>query len=153
MCNYAQGLFAAYTIARPELLDSREDLYDALLRREQCVRQAGFDPFHVGHRPVGYDNCEHTRFEDTMINYLKRHGLAGYPGVPPPDVSYTKPWRNWMYDNGLDLILAWKLGVQPLGDEAVHQWVKGRATEEDWFEMMQGLIAWWHERKPKSLRP
>ncbi|KZV73407.1 FAD/NAD(P)-binding domain-containing protein [Peniophora sp. CONT] len=153
MCNYAQGLFAAYTIARPELLDSREDLYTALLHREQCVREAGYDPLHTGHRPVGYDNCEHTRFEDDMIDYLKRRGLARYPGVPPLDVSYTEPWRNWTYYNGFELLLAWKQGVQPLGEDVIHRWVEGRETEEDWFEMMQKLVVWWNEHKPKSLRP
>ncbi|VDC06650.1 unnamed protein product [Peniophora sp. CBMAI 1063] len=153
MCNYAQGLFAAYTIARPELLDTREDLYAALIRREQCVREAGYEPLHVGHRPVGYeDNCEHTRFEDNMINYLKHRGLAGHPGVPSMDVNYTEPWRVWTYANGFELLMAWKQGVQPLGEEFVYRWVEGRETEEDWFEMMQDLIAWWSEHKPKPLR-
>lgn len=151
MCNYAQGLFAAYTIAHPELLDSREDLYAAILRREQCVREAGFDPVHAGHRPVGYQNCEHTWFEDEMINYLKRHGLAGYPGVPAQGVNYTDAQRTWTYYHAFDLVMAWKQGVEPLGEDYAHQWVEGRETEEDWFDMMKELVVWWDEHKPKEL--
>ncbi|KZV73409.1 FAD/NAD(P)-binding domain-containing protein [Peniophora sp. CONT] len=150
MCNYAQGLFAAYTIARPELLDSREDLYAAILRREQCVREAGFDPLHAGHRPVGYQNCEHTWFEDEMINYLKRHGLAGFPGVPALGVNYTDAQRTWTYYHAFDLVMAWKQGVEPLGEDYAHQWVEGRETEEDWFDMMRELVVWWDEHKPKE---
>ncbi|EJD46845.1 FAD/NAD(P)-binding domain-containing protein [Auricularia subglabra TFB-10046 SS5] len=50
MCDYAQGLFAAYTIALPELLASREELYAALKRREALIRSGGVDPAHYGHK-------------------------------------------------------------------------------------------------------
>ncbi|VDC06651.1 unnamed protein product [Peniophora sp. CBMAI 1063] len=152
MCNYAQGLFVAYTIARPELLDSRQELRDALVKREQCVREAGFDPARAGHRPLGYRNCEHTWFEDEMINYLKRHGLAGSPGVPALDVNYTTTRREQTYFKAFDMLMAWKQGIQPQGEEYVRQWVEGRETEEDWFQLMEKLIAWWDEHKPKALQ-
>ncbi|KZV69872.1 FAD/NAD(P)-binding domain-containing protein [Peniophora sp. CONT] len=157
MCNYAQGIFAAYTIADPTLLgshnDSRELLYDAMLRREQCVRASHGDPLLVGHRPVGYRNCANTKspfFEDEMINYLKDRGLAGRPGVPADGVSYTDPRREAMHSISFDLSTAWKNMVSE-GEDCVHCWVKGRETQEDWYDTMESLAVWWKAKKRKAL--
>lgn len=84
MCNYAQGgsslnpafceiyilidecigLFAAYTMAYPELLDSREELHAALLHREECVRADNYDPLlHSGSVLL------HLGFHDTYNSF------------------------------------------------------------------------------------
>ncbi|KAI0313786.1 FAD/NAD(P)-binding domain-containing protein [Amylostereum chailletii] len=145
VCTYAQALFAAYTIAEPALLQTRDELYTALLEREASTRAGGFDPAQFGHRVVpGYGGRDGTPYQDVLVQYLQKRGLAGQPGIPPSGVNFTEQWRTYGLYNSSKILDAWK-SVQGMGEEYEKEWVKGTETEEDYADMMTKLVKWWEK--------
>ncbi|EJD51206.1 FAD/NAD(P)-binding domain-containing protein [Auricularia subglabra TFB-10046 SS5] len=153
MTNYAQALFAAYTIADPSILLSREEFYAALVAREKRVVQEGENLEHWGHRvnfgygPYDGHNAEGS-FDDLMVDFIRERGYyAGYPGIPPTGLNYTETWRVANMRYAMDIVLAWYAGLAKEGDAWDARWAKGRRTEADYVSDMQDVMNWWRKEK------
>ncbi|EJD51203.1 FAD/NAD(P)-binding domain-containing protein [Auricularia subglabra TFB-10046 SS5] len=159
MTNYAQALFAAYTIADPLLLLNREQFYDALVAREKRVEEEGLDPDTLGHKVVrGYGrfagHWAEGSFEDLMLNFIRDRGdYAGYPGIPPGGVNYTEKWRLTGLLTGLDIVEAWYVGLAREGDAWDARWTKGRWSEADYVDLMSEIMVWWRNVKGNQTEP
>ncbi|KAI0032085.1 FAD/NAD(P)-binding domain-containing protein [Vararia minispora EC-137] len=156
MCDYAQGLFAAYTIADPRLLAPRDELYASLKARERQILAEGFDPAHYGHK-VGYGygptsgHGANGSFEDLLVDYLRARGLTGRPGIPMEGMNYTEPWRVESWGHGLDLLFAWNAGEEREGARAWNmRWTRGRRTEADYAALMREVSEWWDGEKARG---
>lgn len=156
MTNYAQALFAAYTIADPSLLLKREEFYDALVAREKRIVEEGLDPDTLGHKVVkGYGpfagHLAEGSFEDLMVNFIRERGsYAGYPGIPYAGVNYTEKWRLTGLITGLDIVEAWYVGLAQEGAAWDARWTKGRWSEADYVDLMSDIMVWWRKVKGNS---
>ncbi|KAI0050813.1 FAD/NAD(P)-binding domain-containing protein [Auriscalpium vulgare] len=142
----AQGLFAAYTLAYPELLDSRGELYADLLADETRLRADGYDCAYIGHRIPGDGGG--TRYQDGLVEYLQARGLGGHPGVPRGR-KFTEQWRVF----GVDYITSLKKGwvrIESRGEEYVREWLDGVETEEQWADLMERLVKWEREQEEEE---
>ena len=147
-CNYAQAKFAAHTIADPALFDTREELYDDLLYREECARHAGLDPFRLGHKPFVH-KTDDAPYPDRLVEYLQRRGLGGKAGIPPWGTNFTEPWRTWGLRHGDVRTYAWQY-IEGQGEDVEREWEKGKATERDYANLMEKLVDWWAKETDKK---
>ncbi|KAH7099995.1 FAD/NAD(P)-binding domain-containing protein [Auriculariales sp. MPI-PUGE-AT-0066] len=161
MTCYAQSLFAAYTIVRPDLLGTRSELLVALKAREARVRaESGLEPGQVGHKidpgygaMQGHDDA--GPFQDTLVHSLRTRdpSLAGQPGIPGHGFNFTERWRVYVLRNALDLLYGWHARLDSEG-EGLDVWegefVRGVATEADYLDAVARFVGWWRNSKEKS---
>ncbi|KZV85019.1 FAD/NAD(P)-binding domain-containing protein [Exidia glandulosa HHB12029] len=154
--NAAQGLFIAYTIAQPELLKSRDELYALLKRREAFIRAEGFEPSRLGPKyGHGYGpftgHLGNGSYEQLIVDYLVERSdgkLAGYPGFPPNGQNYTEGWRLWTMKRGMDIVFGFHDGIAREGADAWdRRWTKGLNSEADYVHAMHEFIDWLAEQK------
>ncbi|KAH7096635.1 FAD/NAD(P)-binding domain-containing protein [Auriculariales sp. MPI-PUGE-AT-0066] len=152
--SLAQGLFAAYTIADPTLLGTREELLAALKKREELVRQSGGDPAKLGHQVgVGYGALFGHRdagpFQDLLVHSLRDRGLAGYPGIPEYGFNFTETWRVYAVVHTLSILEGWHTRLAAEGDAWEAEYTSGLRTEADYLDSMRRFVTWWSQNKQK----
>ncbi|KAH7100361.1 FAD/NAD(P)-binding domain-containing protein [Auriculariales sp. MPI-PUGE-AT-0066] len=155
--NTGQALFAAYTMADPTLLDTRDNYYAALKRREAAVRAEGYDPARIGHRPgIGYGplfgHLGDGPHQDLLVHALRsrRPELAGYPGIPPFGINFTEQWRAYGIDHFMDVLEGWNYGTRTYGAQWEKDMVSGQRTEADYVETFHRFVDWWQHEKVTS---
>ncbi|KAI0052406.1 FAD/NAD-P-binding domain-containing protein [Auriscalpium vulgare] len=141
IADTAQTLFAAYTLAYPDLLISRQEFLAELHKDETSQRADGHDPSYIGHRIIRPGGA--TAYQDMLVGYLQQRGLGGQAGIPRGR-KFTEQWRDDSIKNRHILRKAW-LRVEQGGQESERRWLKGVATEEDWADMMARLVHWEQE--------
>jgi hypothetical protein len=154
MTDIAQGLFAAHTIARPTLLESRERLMEMLEEREEMLRRDGYAPGWYGHKTnAGYDKSLGP-YEDQLLRYLCSRGVLSGGDIPPPGQNFTEPWRLFGGMNAKQITFAWEAGEKKEGKKVWNEkWAKGTRTEEDYARAVEELVGWWErERESEGFR-
>jgi len=138
-CSVAQGLFAAHTILKSELLDSREVFLADLKEQEARYRANGYNPERVGPKLVLDQGV--NAFQDGIVRYLQDRGLGGWPEIPPAGENYTPAWRTLTFDYQKSLKRAWNR-LEASGEDVVREWLEGVETEEQWIELLGKLSEW-----------
>ncbi|KAH7101288.1 FAD/NAD(P)-binding domain-containing protein [Auriculariales sp. MPI-PUGE-AT-0066] len=158
---YAQGLFAAYTIARPSLLGPRSELLASLRAREARVRaEFGVEMGKVGHRvDIGYGAShgfeDKGPFQDLLVHSLREHdpSLAGMPGIPPRGFNYTERWRAYIIKHALNVTYGWHARLDSEG-EGLDGWegdyARGLRTEADYLDAVSRFLGWLKSKKVNS---
>lgn len=153
--NFAQALFAAYTIADPSLLATREALLAAMKKREELVlNEAGIAASRYGHRvDQGYGQLQGFQadgpFQDLLVHKLRDNGFAGYPGIPEVGFNYTETWRLYLMLKSFDVLEGWHVGLKELGDEWETEFIKGQRSEADYLDTTRRLVEWWTAYKKR----
>ncbi|KAH7096637.1 FAD/NAD(P)-binding domain-containing protein [Auriculariales sp. MPI-PUGE-AT-0066] len=158
LTNYAQALFAAYTIADPSFLDSREELLEALSKREARIREIGRDPAVLGHRTnPGYGafggHLDAGPMQDLMVHSLRDRGLGGYPGIPTAGFNFTPTWHLYSYKHTIDIVEGWHARLEVEGDSWEADFVAGQKTEADYLDSMRRFTEWWLANKKNYTVP
>ncbi|KIP05566.1 hypothetical protein PHLGIDRAFT_25039 [Phlebiopsis gigantea 11061_1 CR5-6] len=140
----AQALFISHAIADPSVLPSRGEMLDALVLREENLRERGYDPYYYGHKMVGGDS-EAQAYQNALVRYLKQQGK-----LPEDEKDYVEPWRVMARQQSQLIGRAWSR-VEELGEQ--NKWLDGVRTEDEWADVMQRLADWqvkWEERHGKD---
>ncbi|PSR74330.1 hypothetical protein PHLCEN_2v9947 [Hermanssonia centrifuga] len=132
----AQALLVAHAIADPTILPSRDGMFTALLRREDNMRQRGYDPYVYGHKMVGGDT-EAQDYQNALVRYLKQHGK-----LPDDGKDYVESWRKASRVHSALLARGWTR-IESEGEQ--QKWLEGVETEDEWADLMQRLAAWQEE--------
>ncbi|RPD72555.1 FAD/NAD(P)-binding domain-containing protein [Lentinus tigrinus ALCF2SS1-7] len=131
--DIAQSLLIAHVLANPSILPTRADMLEELVKREDKLREAGLDPYYVGHRLVAESETDQD-YQDNLVQYLKDVGV-----LPEDGKKYVEPWRRLGRGKAQLLARAWQRALQ-LGED--RKWLEGAETEEEWADVMERLAKW-----------
>jgi hypothetical protein len=137
MCDYAQALLVAHTLADPTFLPSTPVLLADLRAQEAALD----NPARTGHRLVFPGGG--VAYQDALVAVLQDRGRHG-SGIPPRGTPFTEPWRVLAAREIARLRLAWQK-LEALGEDEVRKWLDTvkRGDEAEWADLMVRLLEWY----------
>jgi hypothetical protein len=137
MCDSAQALLVAHTLADPTLLLPTSALLDDLRAQEAALD----NPARIGHRIVQPGGG--PAYQDALVAILQDRGRYG-GNIPPRGTRFTEPWREFAVRETLRLRLAWQK-LETLGEDEVRKWLSTvqRGDEAEWADLMVRLLEWY----------
>ena len=139
--SFAQTLLLAHAIINPNILPSRQEMYNEVSLREEHYRKSGYDVYRIGHfifdEPGAAKFTGMTTYMDSFVDDLKDHKI-----IPNDGKNFTPPWINERAQEIFDTIINWKK-IMEEGNE--QEWLSGVRTEDEWADLMHRVAVWGNE--------
>ncbi|GAA98057.1 hypothetical protein E5Q_04738 [Mixia osmundae IAM 14324] len=133
--NAVQALLVAWTIARPDILPAREELFRQLETQEQATLAKGRPLEKLGHRMGDPAAGESEIYQTRVLEFLAQAGVPIDPALIEPLVLWRMEVRKdfWLCLRGWHRLE--KLGM-------AQDWLKDTEGDEGYAQLTRRVIAW-----------